>query len=98
MSYIKYIVREIFYITKYFVFYKLIKLNIINCMKVIGETFSFIKKEKEPKRQDTKSIQTFRPKDCCRTELWRALYQEAPKGQFLIFRKTHTEFTKRNIS
>ena len=65
-------------------------------MKVTGETFLFTIKEKEPKRQDTKSIKTFRPKDRYRTELWRALYQKAPKGQFLIFRKTHTEFTKKN--
>jgi len=65
-------------------------------MKVTGETFSFRNKEKEPKGQDTKSIQTFRQKDCYRTELWRALYKKAPKGQFLIFRKTHTEFTKKN--
>jgi hypothetical protein len=42
-------------------------------MKVTGETFSLFKKEKEPKRQDTKCIQTFRPKDCYQTELWRAL-------------------------
>ena len=49
-------------------------------MKVTGETFSLI--ENEPKRQDTKGIQTFRPKDRYRTELQRALYQKAPKGQF----------------
>ena len=61
-------------------------------MKVTGETFSFIQKEKEPKRQDTKSIETFRQKNRYRTELWRALYKKAPKGQLLIFRKTHTEY------
>ena len=66
-------------------------------MKVTGEIFSFQKKEKEPKRQDTKSIQTFRQKDRYRTELWRALYQKAPKGQFLIKRKTHTEFTYKEL-
>jgi len=53
-------------------------------MKVTGETFSYL--EKEPKRQDAKSIQTFRQKDCYRTELWRALYKKAPKGQFLVTR------------
>jgi len=53
-------------------------------MKVTGETFFSIIKEKEPKRQDTKSIETFRQKDRYRTELWRALYKKAPKGQFLI--------------
>jgi hypothetical protein len=67
-------------------------------MKVTGEVFSFVKEEKKPKRQDTKSIQTFRQKDCYRTELWRALYKKAPTGQLLIFRKTLTEFTKRAIS
>ena len=64
-------------------------------MKVTGETFSFIFEEKEPKRQDTKSIQTFRQRDCYRTELWRALYQEAPTGQFLSFRNNLTAFTKK---
>ena len=67
-------------------------------MKVTGETFSLTKEEGEPKKQDAKSIQTFRQKDCYRTELWRALYQKAPKGQLLIFRKTHTEFTKKELS
>ena len=67
-------------------------------MKVTGETFSLFLKEKEPKEQDTKCIQTFRQKDRYRTELWRALYKKAPKGQFLFFRKTHTEFTKSTIS
>ena len=66
-------------------------------MKVTGETFSFIKKEKEPKEQDAKSIETFRQKDRYRTELWRALYQKAPKGQFLITRCTLTEFAKRRV-
>ena len=62
-------------------------------MKVAGETFSFASIEKAPKRQDTISIQTFRQKDCCRTGLWKALYEKAPTGQFLLIRKTHTEFT-----
>ena len=73
------------------------KLNILICMKGTEEAFSFIKrKKKEPKRQDTKNIQTFRPKDCYRTELWRALFEKAPTGQFLIFRNNLTEFTKKN--
>ncbi len=66
-------------------------------MKVTGETFFSIIKEKEPKRQDTKGIQTFRQKNRYRTELWRALYQKAPKGQLLIFRKTHTELTYKEL-
>ena len=60
-------------------------------MKVTGETFSLFKKEKEPKGQDTKSIQTFRQKDRYRAKLWRALYQKVPTGQFLIFKKFPTE-------
>ena len=52
-------------------------------MKVTGKTFSFKNKKKEPKRKDIKNIQTFRQKDCYRTELWRALYEKAPTGQFL---------------
>jgi len=59
-------------------------------MKVTGEAFSLI--EKEPKRQDATNIKTFRQKNCYRTELWRALYKKAPKGQFLIIRKFLTEF------
>jgi len=68
-------------------------------VKVTGEIFSFQKKrEKELKRQDTKSIETFRPKDRYWTELWRALYQKAPKGQFLIFRKTIQSLLKEVFS
>ena len=37
------------------------KLNNLNCMKVAGEIFT-LKKEETPKRQDTKSIETFRQK------------------------------------
>jgi len=48
-------------------------------------------KEKEPKEQDATSIQTFRQKDRYQTELWRALYQKAPKGQFLTIRNNLTE-------
>ena len=50
------------------------------CMKVTGETFSFIFKEKEPKKQDTKCIETFRQKDCYRTELWRVFMQKSTEG------------------
>jgi len=49
-------------------------------MKVTGETLSLFKKEKEPKGQDAKSIQTFRQKDRYRTELWRALYKKSTEG------------------
>ncbi len=39
------IYREIFHVNKYFIFYKFIKLNIVTCMKVTGETFSLSKQE-----------------------------------------------------
>ena len=64
-------------------------------MKAAGETLSFIKIEGEPKKQDTTGIETHRPKVCCRTGLWKALYEKAPTGQFLIFMKNHAEFTKK---
>ena len=75
-----------------------LKFNIITCMKATGETFSFVLKRRGAEEARYYNIQTFRQKDCYRTELWRALYKKAPKGQFLIFRKTHTEFAKRIIS
>jgi len=37
---------EIFHINKYFIFYKFIKFNMVICMKVTGETFSFYHKRK----------------------------------------------------
>jgi len=66
-------------------------------MKVTGETFLFIIKEKEPKGQDNKYIQTFRQKDRYWTELWKALCEKAPKGQFLIVRKFLSESTFKKI-
>ena len=53
MSYIKYIIREYLMYLNIF-FYNLIKFNIPTWVRVTGETFSYL--EKEPKRQDTKSI------------------------------------------
>ena len=46
MSYTWYIIGEIFHLNKYFVFYVFIKFNIVNCMKVTGETFSSYCKRK----------------------------------------------------
>jgi len=63
-------------------------------MKAVGETLSFIKIEGEPKKQDTTGIETFRQKDCCRTELWRDLYKKTPKGQFLEIRNHLAEAFK----
>jgi len=67
------IIRKIFHLNIFYISIILNKFHIITCMKVIGEIFLFKKREKKPKRQDTKSIQTFRQKDCYRTELWPAL-------------------------
>jgi hypothetical protein len=39
----------------------------------------------------------FQAKGSYRTELWRALYQKAPMGQFLIFRNDLTEFTHKGL-
>ncbi len=46
MSNTKYIMREYFTQLNIFVFYNLIKFNIVTCMKVTGETFSFHCKRK----------------------------------------------------
>jgi len=68
-------------------------------MKVTGESFSFHHKRKRAEEaKDAKNIQTFRQRDCYRTELWRSLYKKAPTGQFLIVRKTLTEFTHKELS
>jgi hypothetical protein len=36
--------------------YNFIKFNIVTCMKVTGETLYLLKKEREPKRKNTKCI------------------------------------------
>jgi hypothetical protein len=51
-------------------------------MKIAGDVFSLFKKEEAPKRQDTKGIDTFRPKDCYWTEFRRAL-QKTIKNEFI---------------
>ena len=49
-------------------------------MKVTGETFSSIKKEKEPKRKDIKSIKTLRQKDRYQRGLW-----SCKRGAFFFY-------------
>jgi len=49
-------------------------------MKVTGEAFSFHRKRKGAEEVKYKKFPTFRQKDRYRTELWKALYQKAPKG------------------
>jgi len=39
-----------------YIVYNFIKYNSVTCMKITGETFSFILKEEEPKRQGTTCI------------------------------------------
>ena len=80
MSNTWYIMREILHLNNFYIYIILYKFNIVTCMKVTGETFLSIIKEKEPKRQDTKSIETFRQKNRYRTELWRALYKKSTEG------------------
>jgi hypothetical protein len=62
--------RRIFKISVVYIIYlTLKKYKIVICMKVTGETFSLIKKEKKPKRKVVISIKTFRQKDYYRTGL-----------------------------
>jgi len=65
-------------------------------VKVTGETFSFHHKRKRAEEARCQKHPNFQAKGRYRTELWRALYQEAPMGQFLIFRNNLTEFTLKN--
>jgi len=56
--------REIFHVNKYFAFDKFIKFNIVTCMKVTEETFSFIFKRKgaeEVRYQKYLNFQAKRP-------------------------------------
>ena len=56
------------------------------------DLFFYLKRKEAEEARYQKYPNFIRQKDRYRTELWRALYQKAPKGQFLIFRKTLTEF------
>jgi hypothetical protein len=67
-------------------------------MKVTGETFSFIKRKTRSRRGKIQKVsKLLRQKDCYRTELWKVLYKKTPTGQFLIFRKTLTEFANKEL-
>ena len=68
-------------------------------MKVTGETFSFIQKEKKSRRGKILKVSKLAGKRTVTGQNSGELpYQEAPTGQFLNFRETLTEFTKRIIS
>jgi len=65
-------------------------------MKVTGETFSFIKKKKENRRGKILNVSKLSGKRTVTGQNSGELYIKAPKGQFLIFRKTLTDFILKN--
>jgi hypothetical protein len=67
-------------------------------MKVTGETFSFHHKRKRAEEARYQKYPNFQAKGLLPDRTLESFIQKAPKGQFLIFRKTLTEFTKRIIS
>jgi len=66
-------------------------------MKVTGEIFSYFKR-KEAEEARYQKYPNFQVKGLLPDRTLESFIQKAPKGQFLIFRKTLTEFTKRVIS
>jgi hypothetical protein len=67
-------------------------------MKVTGETFSLSKKRKRAEEARYQIFLNFQAKGLLLDRTLESFIQKAPKGQFLIFRETLTEFTKRIIS
>jgi len=68
-------------------------------MKVTGETFSFIQKEKKSRRGKIPKVFKLSGKKTVTGQNSGEFYtKKSPKGQFLSFRKTLKEFTKRTIS
>jgi len=67
-------------------------------MKVTGETFSFHHKRKRAEGVRYQKYPNSQVKGLLPDRTRESFIQKAPKGQFLIFRKTLTEFTKRTIS
>jgi len=63
-------------------------------MKVTGETFSFIQKEKKSRRGKMLNVSKLSGKRTVTGQNSGELYsKKAPTGQLLSFRKTLTEFT-----
>ena len=67
-------------------------------MKVAGETFSFIIKREGAEEARYQKYPNFQAKVLLPDRTLESFVQKAPTGQFLIFGKTYTEFTKRTIS
>jgi hypothetical protein len=67
-------------------------------MKVIGETFPFILKRKGAEEVRYKIYLNFQEKGLLPDRTRESFIKKAPTEQFLNFRKTYTEFTKRLIS
>jgi len=67
-------------------------------MKVTGETFSFHHKRKGAEEERYQKYLNFQAKGPLPDRTLESFIKKAPTGQFLIFRKTHAEFTKRTIS
>ena len=65
-------------------------------MKVTGEIFSFHHKRKRAEEARYQKYLNFQAKGLLLDRTLESFIQKAPTGQFLIFRKTHTEFTKKN--
>ena len=66
-------------------------------MKVTGETFSFHHKRKGAEEARYQKYLNFQVKGPLPDRTLESFIQKAPKGQFLIFRKTHTEFTFKKV-
>ena len=67
-------------------------------MKVTGESFSFHHKRKGVEEAQYQRYLNFQAKRLLPDRTVESFVIKAPTGQFQIFRKTYTEFTKRTIS
>ncbi len=72
--------------------------NIVPCMKVTRETFSFIIKREGAEEARYQEYPNFQAKVLLPDRTLESFIQKAPTGQLLIFRKTLAELTKRIIS
>jgi hypothetical protein len=65
-------------------------------MKVTGETFSFHHKRKGAEEARYEKYPNFQAKGLLPDRTLESFIPKSTDGQFLIFRKTHTEFTLKN--
>ena len=66
-------------------------------MKVTGETFSFHHKRKRAEGARYQKYPNFQAKGLLPDRTLASFIKKAPMGQFLIIRKTLTEFTKKEL-